>query len=274
MGLWVVGVGVLSAALVVPRAVRPSLVPPPVVDRIEQRQEQAADAERARRARAGLPLDIRSVGEAFRRYGHAAYANPAALPQIDAQLRRLAGEAIVREGPERLLDLRAIELELFGAALRENTAEPSREAIELGGTLLQRGLAHGWFEPAPAGADPGELAVLFRVYWAQALGLRSHPFTPTLNEWRAYYRFLLARPIPEGPERNGDLERKLEYVGALAQHDQEYPTNLARGILSYQRGAPAVAAAELRQHLERFPDGPWTLRAKNYLAACGAQLIE
>jgi hypothetical protein len=275
MGLWIVGVALLSASLVVPRAVPPVFVPPPVIDRLEQRESWDVEAERARRARGGLPLEVRSVGEAFRRYGHAAYANPAVLPQNEAQLRRLAGEAIARGGLERLLELRALELELFQQALRSGGAEPTPEAIELGGGLLQRGLARGWFEPAPAGADPGELAALFRIYWAEVLGLmRQHPFMPTLNEWRAYYRFLLARPTPDGPDRDGDLGRKLEYVAALAQHDQEYPADLARGILLYQRGAPAAAATELRRHLQRFPDGPWALRAKNYLAACGALLIE
>jgi hypothetical protein len=275
IGLWIVGVAAISAALLVPRPVPPDFVPPPVIDRVEQRELRDVEVERARRARAGLPLEVRSVGEAFRRYGHAAYGSPALLPQIEAQLRRLAGEAIARDGAERFLELRALELQLFQQALREGGSEPTPAAIELGGGLLRLGFARGWFEPAPAGADPGEVGALFRIYWAEVLGLmRQHPFMPTLNEWRAYYRFLLARPTSGGPDRDGDLGRKLEYVAALAQHDQEYPADLARGIFLYQRGAPAAAASALRRHLERFPDGPWALRAKNYLAACGALLID
>jgi hypothetical protein len=113
------------------------------------------------------------------------------------------------------------------------------------------------------------------MYWADALGLGArHPFSPSLNEWRAYYRFMLGRPVPEPPEREGDLRRRLEYVAALAQHDQDYPALLARGILLYQQGAPAAAAAELQAYLEQHPEGPWTLRARNHLAACGALLLD
>jgi hypothetical protein len=70
------------------------------------------------------------------------------------------------------------------------------------------------------------------------------------------------------------LQRKLGYVAALAKHDHEYPAQLAQGILLYQRGAHAESAAALRAHLDRSSDGRWALRARNYLAACGAALSE
>jgi hypothetical protein len=274
LGAWVVGVCVLSALLVVPRDVPPGFLPPPEVDRLEERRERQRDAERAVRARAGLSLEVRSVGEAFRRFGHAAFVAPETLPQRQAQLRRLTAEALRRDGPERLLELRALQTELWLAALETGSAEPAPEAVELGGGLLLTGRGD-WFAPPPIGADDGERRALFRRYWAETVGIDpAHPFALTLNEWRAYYRFLLARPIPDPPQREGDLRRKLEYVAALAKHDQEYPEPLARGILLYWQGSPAPAAAALRAHLQRFPDGPWTLRAQNHLAACGALLIE
>jgi hypothetical protein len=275
IGLWVVFVCGLSALLVVPRNVPPELVPPPVVDRLEQRRERALEAGRAKRARDGLPSEIRSVGEALRRHGRAAFSEPELLPQRTAQLRRLAAEVVARGGAERLLELRALQATLLTQALAQRPAEPPREAIELAGGLLDAGLARGWFAAPPDGADEAELETLFRIYWGNALGLGAHhPFSPSLNEWRVYYRFALGRPIPEPPDREGDLRRKLEYVTALAQHDQDYPAALARGILLYQSGAPAESAAELQAHLERFPDGPWSLRARNHLAACGALLSE
>jgi hypothetical protein len=265
----------LAALLVVPRNVPPEFLPPPTIDRPEQRREQALEASRAQRARAGLPVTVRSVGEALRRYGSASFREPELVPQVGTQLRRLAAEAIARGESERLLELRAVQSELLAQALEERPAEPPPEAIELAGGLLKSGLARGWFLEPPAGADRGELQTLFRTYWGSALGVGTrHPFAPSLNEWRVYYRFLLGRPVPEPPERDGDLQRKLEYVGALSQHDQDYPASLARGILLFQRGAPAEAAGELRAHLERFPDGPWSLRAKNHLAACGALLMQ
>jgi hypothetical protein len=274
IGVWVVSVCALTAMLVVPRSVPPELVPPPVVDRVEQRRERAVELERAERARGGLPLDVRSVGEAFRRYGRAAFSEPDLLPQRQSQLRRLASEAVGR-GVDRLLELRAVQAELFADSLEGRPAPPPPEAIELAGGLLEAGLARGWFALPPDGADEAELGTLFRLYWGGALGLGArHPFAPSLNEWRVYYRFMLGRPIPEPPARDGDLRRKLEYVAALSQHDQTYPAALARGILLYQLGAPAESAAELRAHLEQFPDGPWSLRARNHLAACSALLLE
>jgi len=267
----------LTAMLVVPRDVPPELVPPARIDRAEQAELRAAEIERATRARAGLSLAVRSVGEAVRRYGRAALTQSELSPQLGRQLRRLASAALEHDGSEPLLELRALQTELFLAALAGRPEKPGAEAVELGGGLLwagQRG-APGWFVAAPAGADDTELATLYRHYWATVVGLgRDHRFAPTLNEWRVYYRFLLARPIPQGAERPGDVKRKLEYVAALAQHDQDYPAHLARGILLYQAGEPAKSALELRTHLDQAPDGPWTLRAQNYLAACGALLIE
>jgi hypothetical protein len=275
LGLWVVFVCGLTAMLVVPRNVPPDDLPPPVIDRLEQRQEREREAKRAAEARAGLPIEVRSVGEALRRYGRAAFAERELLPQLTGQVRRLAAEALERHGPARLLQLRALQTELLIRALEGRPAVPPREAVELAGGLLDAGLGRGWLAPPPAGADDAELETLFRLYWGNALGLGAHhPFAPSLNEWRVYYRFMLGRPLPDAPERDADLMRKLEYVAALSQHDRDYPAALARGILLYQRGAPAESALELRAHLERFPDGPWTLRARNYLAACGALLIE
>jgi hypothetical protein len=275
LGLWVVFVCGLTAMLVVPRNVPPRDLPAPIIDRLEQRQERERDAKRAAEARAGLPIEVRSVGEALRRYGRAAFADRDLLPQLTGQLRRLAADAVQRHGAARLLQLRALQAELLSRALEGRPAVPPREAVELAGGLLDAGLGRGWLAPPPAGADDAELETLFRLYWGNALGLGAHhPFAPSLNEWRVYYRFMLGRPLPEAPERDADLMRKLEYVAALSQHDRDYPAALARGILLYQRGAPAESALELRAHLERFPDGPWTLRARNHLAACGALLIE
>ena len=273
LGLFVIGMAVLSALLVVPRNVPPELVPPPIIDRLEQRQAAEAEARRATRGREGLGLDIRSVGEAVRRYGRAAYAAPDLTSQVQAQLRRLAAEALARQGPEPLLELRALQTELFVAAVASHPEQAPAEAIELAGGLMLAGERQAWLTPPPLGADENELGTLYRLYWSEATGLRAHPFAPTLNEWRVYYRFLLGRPTPDA-DRAGDLRRKLEYVAALEHHDQEYPAHLARGVLLYQSGAAVQSAIELQRHLQQSPDGPWSLRARNYLAACGALLSD
>jgi hypothetical protein len=274
VGLVIVSAALLSALLVVPRHVEPAAVPRPVIDRLEQRSSELREAARRERARAGLALEVRSVGEAFRRFGQASAGGQQAPELLRAQLRRLTRAAIDRAGDEALLNLRALQTQLFVQALARSDAEPTAELDELGGALLALGRNNGWFAPSPTAASQSELETLFHVYWADALELRRHPFAPTLNEWRVYYRFLLSQPVRAGKERDQDLQRRLGYVAALARHDLDYPQHLARGVLLYQRGAPADAAAAFVAHLEQHPDGPWTLRVKNYLAACGAALSE
>jgi hypothetical protein len=273
-GLAIVSAAALSALLVVPRQVEPAAVPPPVIDRVEQRSSEQQEAARLERALAGLPLEVRSVGEALRHFGQASAGGQAAPELVQAQLRRLVQTALERVGDDALLNLRALQTQLFVAALAHSEVEPTDELSELGGSLLALGRKNGWFAPSPTAADRAELETLFHLYWADALELRRHPFAPTLNEWRVYYRFLLAQPVRTGAERDQDLQLRLGYVAALARNDVDYPVHLARGVLLYQRGAPAEAAAEFVAHLEQHPDGPWTLRVKNYLAACGAALSE
>lgn len=274
-GLAVVAMAALSALLVVPRQVAPDWVPPPRVDRLEQRQLHEREAERSARARAGLPLEVRAVGEAFRQFGRLSSAQDAS-PELArrALLDRLEA-ARALHGDERLLELRALQTELFVQALAEpSDAEPTSERLELGGTLFTLGRQRGWFEPGPGRARPDELGTLFRVYWADVLQLRRHPFAPTLNEWRAYYRFLLSQPNRNPATREHDLRLQLGYVAALEREDLEYPSALARGVLLYRLGSIPEATAQLVAHLQQQPDGAWTLRAKNHLAACGAALSE
>lgn len=271
LGLAVVSAATLTAILAVPRPVEPDFVPLPVIDREQQRLEGDIERARAERAKAGLPLEVRAVGESLRRFGKSATATPALARQLSAQLRRLVDVAIERHGAERLLELRALQAELFSAAIVQGDDErAARELEELGGSVYAATVERGWLQTP---LDRRELEAFFRMYWGETLGLvQQQPFAPTLNEWRVYYRFFLSRPLGEGPARKGDVQLHLGYVAALARHDQDYPARLARGVLFYQQAAFADAAAELRAHLERHPDGPWTLRARNHLAACGAAL--
>jgi hypothetical protein len=273
--LLVVSIAALSALLVVPRQVEPQWVPPPRVDRREQRQLHEREAQRSTRARAGLPLELRAVGEAFRRFGRIATAEDAGPDLARRELLDRLAVAQSKHGDEPLLELRALQTELFVAAMATSSdSEPTPERVELGGSLFALGVKRGWFAPGPNRARPDELGTLFRVYWADVLRLRRHPFAPTLNEWRAYYRFLLSQPNRNAQTRAHDLQLALGYVAALVREDLDYPSYLARGVLLYQQGNLQEAAAQLLAHLQQHPDGPWTLRAKNYLAACGAALSE
>jgi hypothetical protein len=45
-------------------------------------------------------------------------------------------------------------------------------------------------------------------------------------------------------------------------------------VLSFWLGQPERAAEHFRHHLERQPDGPYTLRAQNYLKAALDHTLE
>jgi hypothetical protein len=275
LGVVAVGIALASALVGVPRAVAPDVLPVPTVDRQEQRRERDADRERARSARASrLPYEVRAVGEAFRRAGAllaSGYADTA-LAEV-AELRGLARAARATHGDRSLLALRALQTELFLDALTgwEKNGTPTADLRELGGDFLAKAEQSGWIRNTHGLVpDDDERRLLFRARWGRLTGLFNvHPFSPTLNEWRAYYRFLLEHP-ESGPHRAGEQPAALEllkYVSALERHDPDYPIALSRGILHYWLGDHAQAAADFRQHLARHPAGPWRLRAQNHLAA-------
>src|SRR5688572_5612878 len=165
VGLAIVSAAALTALLVVPRQVEPTRVPPPVIDRVEQRLSEQREAQRRERALAGLPLEVRSVGEAFRRLGQASAGGQPAPELLRAQLRRLTRVAIDHGGDEPLLNLRALQTQLFVQAANSSDVEPTAALRELGGRLLALGRHNGWFAPSPTAASREELETLFRTYW-------------------------------------------------------------------------------------------------------------
>jgi hypothetical protein len=198
---------------------------------------------------------------------------------IDVMTSGAAALALQRVGTGPLLTLRAVETLFFQRALShwEATGEEESDLRELGGDFLSRAEESGWTRaPHQLALSAEERAALFRMRWSELTGLRETlPFSPTLDDYREYYRLLLEHP--EGPLGEGGDERRdrirlqLGYVDALAKHDPDYPADLARGVLLFQLGTYAEAEQALRAHVFRHPDGPWALRAQNYLRAAAAR---
>ena len=184
-----------------------------------------------------------------------------------------------------LLRLRALQTHLFLGSLAawEAGGAMSSDLAELGGSLLQDAGRLGWVESRGRFImSRVEREVLFRIRWARLSGLLDeYPFAPSLTDWRTYYRFLLEHAPRPGSEtgRRDQALATLEVVRALEKRDPDYPGLLARGVLLYEHGAYAAADQALGAHLARHPEGPWRLRAQNYLAAArarsrpGAQLM-
>jgi hypothetical protein len=249
-------------------------LPLPVVDRHELSLRGARDRARIEAARrVPLPYLVRAAGDAFRHAGSAessADATEFRGLERDFQSRILAARK--KHGDEALLALRAIQTSLFVEALERwaRTGRPDADLAELGGAFVDRAKRNRWLDGERRLAfDDDALAELFAVRWSSMAGVvGSFPFTPSLDEWRLYYRTLI-----EHPERRVNSTDPLDqtpalagYVEALERHDPDYPILLARGILQLREGHAEAARALLARHLEKNPGGPWRLRAENYLA--------
>ena len=273
LGVALIASAVLATLLSVPRPVEPSVLPLPRVDRRLQMKE--ADNEAQRRAEAynsSLPLAVRAVGEALRAYGLASVkASPAELAAVQQDLRSSVAIALDRHLEAQLLQLRAVQTELFTTAVTYSVARGSAdaEALELGGTFWQHARQNGWFRRGQALLSQRDIELLFRMRWVRLTGLTTHDaFAPSLNEWRQYYRFRLRQPEinPKDTSPRAQAARSLGYVEALAKLDTRYPAFLARGILYHQMQEEARARTALSDFLSQEQSGRWQLRARNYLA--------
>ena len=270
-----VGIAVLSALLFAPHAAEPRDLPVPMVDRREQtwtdrKEEALADLAYSTE----LPFEVRSAGERIRRYGRAtARLDGRAASEELEELRTAVRIALDQFGEHPLLVLRAVQTRLFLAALRrwEAGADADTALEELCGDFLAAARANGWSTGRRLVLTRDERRVMFQVRWARLTGLMErHPFAPTLNEWRAYYRFLLEHPelgrnrMPGGGGRSALL---WSYVDGIEKRDPDYPGLFARGILRYQESDYASAAQAFRAYLDRRPEGPFRPWARNYLLA-------
>src|SRR5690606_32069887 len=125
-----------AVLLGIPRAAPPSGLPDPAVDKSRIDDMLRIERERAQRVRESpLPFEVRAVGEALRAYVAEARSAAVDLQDQGSELARRARTALEHFGPEPLLELRALQTELFLQALGrwEVTGEQHDELNELGG---------------------------------------------------------------------------------------------------------------------------------------------
>ncbi len=275
LGLLAVGLAALSAWLALPRPVEPDEVPLPLVDRQQLARGRANDVARAELAlKRQLPFAARAVGELVRRHGRlVALGNGQEANLVRAELRAQWAAARKELGAEQLAQLRAIQAELWLNAVEQwqRTGKPSAELDELGGGFPQKAKRMGWAdEQGKLRLSATEQWVLFVVRWSELVGaIRDPSLRPSLDQFRLYYHVLLRHPGGDEPAEQD--EARLAYVRALSQIDGSFPSDLARGVLLYRLGRAPAALAAFTGHLATHPNGPWTLRCKNYgLAALAA----
>jgi len=258
------------ALLALPRASAPLTLPLPHIDRAEARRSVAAERElAARTAASGLPFEIRAVGESVRRIGRATVRGEDTAHERDDMRARVKTVAEANE-LGKLLELRAVQTEYFLTAMAEfeHTGKTNTDLDELGGDFVSEATKLGWLdERRRFVGDTSALVVLFHLRWADLLEKRGvFPFSPTLNEWRIYYRFLLEHPQRGSSGPSGGVEAvRLRAAVALGRKDPEYPLDLARGYLFYELGDHETAASAYRSYLGRQDGGAYAVRARNHL---------
>jgi TolA-binding protein len=271
LGLATVGMVLTVALLALPRPSTPTTLPLPRADLAETRRMQRTTEELAALAETeGLPFEVRAVGEAIRHLGR---SNVEGLDtshdedDIRARVKVVEGS---NQAP-LLLRLRAVQAEYFARALRQfaSDGKQSADLDELGGDFVAHARKAGWLDAQRHFvADDATALVLFQLRWADLIGKRTtFPFSPSLNDWRVYYRFLLEHPdqgTAEPDARAADAAR-LQIVNALAKKDPDYPLEFAQGYLLFEMGDQDGAATAYRRYLGKHDGGPYTLLARNYL---------
>jgi tetratricopeptide (TPR) repeat protein len=236
-----------------------------------------------------LDADIRALGSALRAYGAAdAAGDPRGIVKSRKDVATAAAKALAL-GEEQVLRLRAYQLRSFLREVRdwEMTGVVGRDLTELGGGFTGMLERNGWVSGRRVLLDDAALRAAWKRRWNEVTGIEGPAFQPTLDEHRAFYRFVLAHPI--GPpsasigvgervgermgERDPEAARgpkdqyRLKKIDEIAALDPAYPSDLARGIVLYRLGRFLPAVQAFRRHLEASPDGPFTLRARGYLRA-------
>lgn len=285
------------AALLLPRGAVPDAVPLPELDDRVIAREIRADADRAAKARAApLPQTVRALGSAIRTFNtrEATDATEIELADARADIERARLGVLGKGMDEDLLALRAVQLGGFLAEVRrfERTGESSAELEALGGTFVRRMRKVGWCRDHTVVLNDIERRAAFKGTWNALIEVdKRSAFKLSPMETRALYTLYFTHPhAPEAQraqlalarraakdqatcariddgERAGEQSWLLTKLGEYAPLDPAYPAQLARGIAYYRRHQYADSARAFSQWLEDHPDGPWTLRARNYLRA-------
>jgi hypothetical protein len=286
LALPAVGIALLSLLVSLPQPTLPEYLPlptfaPEALD--TARGRLVADANAAKRNR--LPFSIRSVGEHFRQIGrriHLGYGL-----SLDAQTRyqALVRSVLLDEGPEQLRQLRAIQTELFVAALNEyeRTGSANDDLTELGGEVLdvfeEKNLARPFTltprkesaQTKPVQAKPertrihvllgtDERRAVFLLRWTELSGLND---VPELRLEPTWVILALGRRLRPPLAKLGASELKV--IDRISEVDPTYPTAVAKGLLFARLGAYEAASLNFSDFLAQNPNAPYSHRAKNHL---------
>lgn len=265
-------IALLSAAgtfIASPRPTAPQLLPLPhfdvaVAERFEDKQTERA----ARVLKDGLPHASRVIGEQVRRLGFQIYQRTHVDQKLVSGLRNDVNMHVKRAGLDALLDLRALQSELFVEAVRASLKAqgPNDDLKELGGEFPHL-LYSAWLkDDGSCVLSTGMLRLMFRNHFNRITGLSSHPlFQLSLEEIRRYYSTLLEFPPTSPGDVRGAAAMQLRYAEALAQADPSFDARPLRGILYLRLHQPGHASRLFEAFLEEHPHGRFSHLVRNQL---------
>lgn len=272
-------------AIVTPRPALPDSIPLPIpnysrIDSLQRTDERLAQSVYA----SPLPEPARQLSEYFRQFGWAASKrDPVAARIARAAIIRYLDQ--VRDMPEELRRLRAFHTSSFIKELRalQRNPQPSRELYELCGDFLQTMTESGWLQQeaaAPRLIVPEPVViVMYRIRWNDIVAVNAPELRIDIDEQRLLHAFLFSHPATTlGPGYDTASRKQLDYqyllnkIPTYARIDPDYPADYATAIVLLHLGRPEQAVAPLTAYLQRYPDGPHTLRVRNTLRYAQNQL--
>jgi len=288
-------VGFLAAALLLPRPVAPESIPLPDVD--EGALERAREVDRraaAEARRTPLEDDVRALGSALRELNtrEARGEDEARLREARSAISASLSDVVARRGLAALARLRAVQLDAFLGEVRrfEATGEQGDELRALGGPFVERMTHVGWCKDHVVLLDDDARRAAYKTAWNGLVGAPAE-LALTVDETRVLYRFFLTHPHPSETARQSLTTARaaakdpaglaaidagealaaeawrLDRVERLGALDPAYPLAFARGVGEFRLGRYEASARSFRAWIDRHPDGPWSLRARNHLLA-------
>jgi hypothetical protein len=286
LALPAVGIALLSLLVSLPQPTLPKYLPLPTFapEALDAARERlVAEATVAKRNQ--LPFSIRSIGEHFRQIGRRIHLGHGLSVDAQTRYQALVRRILLDEGPNPLRQLRAVQTELFVAALDEyeGTGIANDDLAELGGEVLdvfeEKKLTHPIYETAQKestqtqSAPPrsvrtririllstDERRAVFLLRWTELSGLND---VPELRLEPTWVILALGRRLRPPLAQLGPSELKV--IERINEVDPTYPTAVAKGLLFAQLGAYEAASLSFSEFLAQNPNAPYSHRAKNHL---------
>jgi hypothetical protein len=279
VGAVTVFVATVVTSVVVPRSAVPHTVPPSSLSPNEISATRAELRSEAARAESGeLAHAVRLLEARFRAVGRAEASRDARLAARWAgELGSSASSALVGHREEVIALRTFLALEFSRRYLRRmRSGRDDPELLELGGATLDEMAENDWLQ-RPEQLTPSADLVLCGLF-ARRFNLMVVPQAPALvplddEVERALFAYLMTHP-PRARLATNAMETAstqvkfvLTQIDGLSKLERDYPTLFAKGVVLYRAGQYEAAASAFDGYLQKNPDGPYRLRAVNFLKA-------